>query len=176
MIFQNLFSAEDLEWEFGRESDRDELEFSNRNKTVKNVGEYGASIKLKNKTINNDREYNITIKSEIKDDDLLAIGVCDCENWDKQIDYYHGEGNIIDNGENVKKLEKKLKRGYSLKIKDTFYGKINDKKVFKVSIHINQEKLFATFYCAEERKTLRLGIGSKIQLEVNVKGKILINY
>ena len=171
-----MFSVERLEWDFYDKYERNRLEFSNCNRNVKHVGKNSALIKLKNKTIKNDREYNITIKSEIKDDDLLAIGVCDCENWDKQIDYYHGEGNIIDNGENVKKLEKKLKRGYSLKIKDTFYGKINDKKVFKVSIHINQEKLFATFYCAEERKTLRLGIGSKIQLEVNVKGKILINY
>ena len=59
---------------------------------------------------------------------------------------------------------------------DIFYGKINDKKVFKLSIHKNQEKVFVTFYCAEERKTLLLRIGANIQVDVDVKGNILTNY
>merc|ERR1712062_132041 len=71
------------------------------------------------------------------------------------------------NREHIKEL--KLKSGDCFKIKDTCVGKINDKKVFKVSIHKDQEELCAAFYLEEERKTLRLDIGSKIQLEVNTK-------
>ena len=165
---------EDLEWDFAGKSDRKVLQFSNGNKNVKNIGESYASIKLKNKTTNNDKEYKVTIKNEIKYDDWLHIGVCD-RDWGNRIYYDNRNGNIRDNDKEIKKLEKILKSGDSLKIKDTFYGKINDKKVYKVSIHKNQEKLCETFYSQEERKTLLLYIGPKIQLEVNVKGTILTN-
>lgn len=170
-----LFSVEDLEWEFDDEDARKSLKFSNSNKTVKNVGENSELIKLKNKTINNDKEYNITIKNEIKDDDWLTIGVCD-RDWRKAIYYYHEDGNIYDNGRKIKRLEYKLKVRDVIKIKDTFHGKINDKKVFMLSIHKNQEKVFVTFYCAEERRTLLLRIGANIQVDVDVKGNILTNY
>ena len=170
-----LFSVEDLEWEFDDEDARKSLKFSNSNKTVKNVGENSELIKLKNKTINNDKEYNITIKNEIKDDDWLTIGVCD-RDWRKAIYYYHEDGNIYDNGRKIKRLEYKLKVRDVIKIKDTFHGKINDKKVFKVSIHKNQEELYETFDSQEERKTLWLRLAPKTQVEVNLKGKLLTNY
>ena len=46
----------------------------------------------------------------------------------------------------IKKIEEKLKFGDNVKIKDTYVGKIKNKKVFNVSLHKNGEELFHTFY------------------------------
>ena len=170
---------EELEWKFKYISHRDRLKFSNGNKNIKNNCGFSVDLRLRNKTMNNDKEYKVTKKSEIKDDDWLQIGVFDCESGEP-IHYTHKfgffEGFInFDKNQKIKTLKEKLNVEDCVRIKDTFVGKINDKKVFKVSFHKNQEELFATFY-SQERRTLWLSIGSKIQLEVNVKGKILINY
>ena len=74
---------EDLKWDFEYESQIGRLDFSNGNKNVKNVSGSYATIKLKNNTIKKAREYNITLQSEIKNHDLLRIGVCDGE-WGKK--------------------------------------------------------------------------------------------
>ena len=165
------FSVDKLEWEFSREDRRDNLKFSNGNKNIKHVGEHGISIKLKNKTINKDRQYKVTIQSEIKDDDFLNIGVC--KNWGKRIYYYHKHGNIKDNGYEIKKVKEKLKFNDSLVIKDTCVAKLNNNEhVYFVSMFKNGDEIFTSYYSEENRKTLLFGIGSRIEVEVNVKGKL----
>ena len=186
-----MFSAENLEWEFISEGERKRaefrklLEFSNGNKNVKNIsnsgqnwsnprtdfGEFNPNVKirLKNKEIN--REYSVMIKNEIKDDSRLKIGVVD-RLWTKSICYFHKQGAIDDYGYEIKKLKEKLNRSDFFVIKDTCVGKINDKNVYKVSMHKNQEELFKTLYCQKEKSQLFLDIGRQIQLEVDVKGKI----
>ena len=167
------FSVDELEWKFLHEYQRDELEFSHGNKNVKNVGEFSAYIKLKNKDIKNDRQYNITIKNEIKDDDYLEIGVCNCE-WEKLIDYTHRYGNINDNNNEIKKVKEKFKCNDSIVIKDTCVAKLNNNKyVYFVSMFKNGDEIFRSYYSDKNRKQLYLYINDKIEVEVNVKGKIL---
>ena len=170
-----MFSDGDLEWEFEDENHRERLECSNGNRNI-NIIEGYADIKLKNKTINKDKEYNILITSEISVYDLLEISVVDSES--ENIIYYHNgkQSKIKDDYIEIKKFENPLISGDCFKINDTFYGKINDKKVFQLSMHKNQEQLFKSFYSTVERKNLSLSIDRGIQLEVNVKGKILTKY
>lgn len=168
----HLFSVEDLEWEFKIESYRDDLEFSHGNRYVMNVGESGtlnsALIKLKNKTINNDGEYCITLKSEINDDDIVYVGVTDSD-WSNAICY----DNEYETFDHVKKYHEKLKCGDEIVIKDKYIAKIDNRnRVHLVSILKNGNEIFATYYTHEQKKELELGIGGKVQVEVEVKGKI----
>ena len=160
-----MFSVEDFE------RDRDRLEFSNCYKNIDNVGESSALIKLKNKTIKKDREYKVTIKNEIKDDDNLVIGVCDSENWGKDILYYY---NIYDNDNEIKQLNEKLKLNDSLVIKDTCVAKLNNNKnVYFVSMFKNGDEIFRSSYSDKNRKTLKIQIRPQVEVEVDVKGKTL---
>ena len=169
------FSVDELEWEFLREEHRDRLVFSNGNKNVKHVDElFGADIKLKNKKIKNDREYHIIIKCEIKSDDWLRIGVVDCENWGKTIYYHHGDGNIKDNHNEIKKVKENFEFDDSLVIKDKCVAKLNNNKhIYFVSMLKNGKEIFRCYHSDKNRRQIFLSIGSKIEVEVDVKGKIL---
>ena len=123
------------------------------------------------------RRYNAYDRAVLRSS--TTIGGGDCEDWendDMNIFYDQQFGAIFDNLREIKVLENKLKSGDCLKITDTCIGKIKNKKVFNVSFHKNQEELFQSFYSQEERKTLLLTVGRGIQLEVDVKGKILTIY
>lgn len=170
-----MFSEEPLEWDFYNEYYRNQLEFSNCNKNVKFVGEHYVNIKLRDKTIENEREHKITIKREIEDDDLITIGVCDWKKWEKSIYYDHINGSIYDNNNQIKKLNEKFKLNDSLVIKDTCVAKLNNNEhVYFVSMFKNGDEIFRSCYSDKYRKELYLLIGNKIEVEVDVKGKLLI--
>ena len=174
---------EELEWEFQNEKERDKLQISNRNRSLKNISASASGsdivrIKLKNKTIDNDREYRVTLKSGIDDYNWLSIGVCDLD-WKKELCYDHSYGNIEDNSKEIKALiepnsqnRAKLKCGDYFEIKDLCIGKIANNNVHKVSMNKNGDEVLTSFYCQQQRKDLYLLIGSKMQLEVDVKGNI----
>lgn len=171
-----MFSEEELKWELFDEYRRKDLQFSNRNKAVKHIAGIGVWIKLEKNSENKDKKYKVIVKSRVKDKKLW-IGVC-CEKWERRINYNHFSGTINDNGNKIKQIEKKLKRGDSLVIIDQCVKKIESaSKIYSLSIESSDnEKLFDTFYQDEERKHLYLKIEPEIEIEVEVEGKIMTSY
>ena len=104
-----------------------------------------------NNEINIDLKYevNMCIKSELQNDAWLGIGLVNSESWVERIYYLETkkDGTFCDNGQGIKRVNKKVNKGSIIKIETDIVKKTNDnKKIFKVNFTINDEDSCVMYY------------------------------
>ena len=168
---------EHLEWEFRDDDRRQLVDISNCGKTIKKKSERAfdkACMRLNNE-INIDLKYeiNICVKSELQNDAEIVIGLVNSENWYESICYYHHDGRFCDNGQVIKKVNKKVKKGSIIKIETDIVKKTNDnKKIFKVTFTINDEDSCVMYYQDVIQKRPFLSLEDVVEVDVEVISKI----
>ena len=182
---------EGLEWDLGEDNENiDLLEISNQGKTIRNISEYSARIKLKNTNKYTTQKYKVTLKTLGADTQnvlrikqgprcnrfsQLEIGLWD-KNYKKKIYYRQTYGDVVgihDYNNLIRELTNKLDITDYLMIEEKCVEKRNNGlHLYSVSIWINEVLLHTTIYAEEQRKQLYLDVGIGVELEVEVAGKI----
>ena len=170
---------ENLEWEFEFDHHRKWVDISNNGKKLQKKSEDGVLMRLNNENdINLKYEVNLRVNSELQNYDLVLIGLVNSENWRESIYYDHDDGQICDNGQDIKRVNKKVNKGSIIKIQNEIIRKTNDNKnVFKVSFTINDNDSCVMYYQDVQPMVPYLGFGylyDEVELDVEVISKILI--
>ena len=178
-----MFSEEyeDLKWLGLDDNKKNLVKLSNKNKSLKHIGEYDkVSMRLNNKSQYKDKTYKVTVKSIKSDESGFRIGVFNSGGPGSDI-YYESsiltEYNpfILENGHAIKPFPRKLRADDSLTIIDRCVKTAEgNEKLHFLSIIFNNENepLFNTFYQAKRRKQLWLILAPGTEVEVDVKSKI----
>ena len=160
------------------------VDISNCGNTIKKKsGFYGhyACMRLSNENkINLRYKVNIRVKSELRNDVWMGIGLVNSEDWGESIYYHHYYGQIVDNGQEIKKINNKVNKDSIIKIQNEIIRKTNDNKnIFKVSFMINEEEKCISYYQDVQPMVPHLYFDDEVEVfdvevDVEVISKILI--
>ena len=184
----SCFAVENLEWEFFDNCARDYVVTNETGSKIKNRGGHAKMRLFEKIKLDSNYEMKIRIGSELQTDAFLNIGLFKRKNkWDEfgmgislesseksneGIYYSHRDGQIFDNKQEIKSINRKLHENFIItfmnkKVKKTKYHE----KLFQESILVNENEKCVLFYQDARPMVPFLQLDDKIELDVEVRSK-----
>ena len=202
------FAVEKLEWEFEYEivsrwrdiSIRQLVEISDSGHKIKKKLEYMgirncALMRLYHWKFHKEfydetkpeQKYTMKVKvqSELQNDTWVEIGIM--KDWRKErgVNYQHTGGQIVDNNQEIKKIDRKLIKGSIIEFTNEMIKQTNNtnkmyinEKIFKVSVMIDGVMKCISYYRDTQQMIpyLFFGENCEVELDVELISKIWLHF
>ena len=160
--------VEKLEWEFGNEWQRENVLFSNGNKSIKSIFDM-VVIELLSDRDNSAHESKWIVKLLKGKPRVISVSGGGRK---KSIGYYDYNGLITDSGERIKNVEE-LKEGDEVHIKNKLIKELQNKEyIYELKVIKNNDLVISTLYQDSNKRQLSLCLAKGNEVEVEVFGKI----